>query len=68
MDQVGTVSVNPMGNGILDGIRLVEQMPVAVPIAESVGVVQPPFRGGEVVERAVFARRKSFPRLSIAVQ
>ena len=68
MDQVGTVGVTPVGDRVLDRIGLVEKMPVAVPVAESVGVVQPPFRGGKMVERAIFARRKFVPHFGITVQ
>ena len=68
MNQVVTYRVPPLWNGIRRWKSLVEQVPLPLPEAEPVRVVQVAFRAYEVIERPVRVRSHALARLGIATQ
>lgn len=53
MDQVVADGMAPMWNGIGGGKGLIKEMPLPLPVAEPVWIVQIAFRADKMIERAV---------------
>ena len=53
MDQIFTDCVSPVRARIIRRKGLIEQMPLAVPIAQPIRIVERAFRTDEVVQRAI---------------
>ncbi len=53
MDQVVTDGMAPMGNGVGGRIALVKEVPLPLPVAKPVGVVQIALRADKMIERPV---------------
>ena len=69
VNQIGADRVAPMGAGrLFRWVGLIKEMPVALPEAEAIGIIQAAFRTDKVIQRAVRIARQSLSRLLKAFQ